>query len=88
MEKVLMVVWVAVVALFADVVVLVDGRRIEGTIVKETEREVVIRVSQGELSIPRERIDEIVRGRKKSDEYEEKAKEAKSAEEHYRLGMW
>ena len=74
--------------LIADVIITVDGRRIEGEVVKETEEAVVIRLPNGELSIPRERIDKIIRTETFLDEYTERSEEAKTADEHYELGLW
>ena len=79
---------VLLLVLIADVIVTVDGRRIEGEVVKETEDAVVIRLPNGELSIPRERIDKIIRTESLLDEYTERAEKVKTADEHYELGLW
>lgn len=77
-----------VLVLVADIIVTVDGRRIEGKIVKETEDTVVIRLPNGELTIPRERIEKVIRTESILDEYSKRAERAETADEHYELGLW
>jgi hypothetical protein len=79
---------IALAAFFADVIITVDGRQLEGSIIEETESAVTIRLPQGELSIPRERIERIIRKASPLDDYTKRAGEAKTADEHYALGQW
>ena len=71
-----------------DVLVLDDGRRIEGTIVKETSKEVVIDSKFGTLTFSRDQIVDIERGKTRDQIYEEKLAAAKTADDFFALGEW
>ena len=47
----------------ADVVVTKDGRRLEGTIVTDTKKEVVIETASGRVTVPRAEVREVERSR-------------------------
>jgi hypothetical protein len=72
----------------ADVVVLKDGRRIEGEIAREDAREVVVRTGLGELTFPRDQVREIERGKTPRAEFAEREARARTAEEFFALGEW
>ena len=73
---------------FLDVVVTVDGRRIEGKVLREDERGVELQVRGGRIVIPRERVEKVIRCPTAEEEYERRRKDVKDAEDHYRLGLW
>lgn len=72
----------------ADVLVLADGRRIEGTIVRETTAEVEIRTAFGTFGFKRSEIVEIERGKTREELYGERLAACETAEDFYRLGLW
>ncbi len=85
----LSVLLVCLATAFADVVVLKDGRRLEGKIVKETEDTVTLRGKYGEVEISRDEIAAIERGPTSLEEYRRRASQVKgTAEAHYELGRW
>lgn len=75
-------------ALLADVVVTRDGRRLEGTIVSESAREVVIRTRLGEITVARGDVVSIERGKTRRQEYDERWAAARSADDFHALGRW
>lgn len=76
-------------AVWADVVVMKDGRELEGRIVGETDEAVTLRLRYGEVTVPRSRIAEIRRGPTPLDEYGEKAAAvADTAQSHCELAQW
>lgn len=77
-------------ALFAhaDVVVLKDGRRIEGEIAREDATQVVLRTGLGELTFARADVVEIVRKQTPRAEFAEREARAKTAGEFFELGEW
>ena len=72
----------------ADVIVLKDGRRIEGQVVKKTSTEVVVKTSVGEVTFPRQDVVEIIPQKTTQEEYEERLAACKTAEDYYQLGKW
>ena len=72
----------------ADVVVLKDGRRIEGEIAREDARQVVVKTGLGELTFARADVVEIVRKKTPRAEYAEREARAKTAEDFFQLGEW
>ncbi|MCZ6596829.1 MAG: hypothetical protein O7B99_04250 [Planctomycetota bacterium] len=72
----------------ADVLVLDDGRRIEGTILAETATRIEIKTSFGTYEFPRKDVVEIIRGKTRDQEYEELLAACKSGEDFYQLGLW
>ena len=71
-----------------DIVVTVDGRRIEGKVLREDERGVELRVKGGRIVIPRERVKEVLRCPTAEEEYRKRQEDVRDAEGHYRLGLW
>jgi hypothetical protein len=77
------------VVCLADTVILTDGRRIEGEIVKETPEKYVVKTKFGLQEI--DKVDVKAVEYKKSDRQiyeEEKKKAAGDAEAHYQLAQW
>ncbi len=72
----------------ADVVVLKDGRRIEGKVVRKTETEIVVETAVGEMKFPRSEVKEIIEKKTRDEEYEERLEACESAEDFYQLGRW
>lgn len=73
----------------ADVVVLKDGRKLEGKIVKETESTLTLRMKYGEVEYRLSQVASVERCPTAQEEYEKKAGEVeKTAGAHYRLGRW
>jgi len=72
----------------ADVVVLKDGRRIEGEIAREDAEKVVVRTGLGELSFARAEVREIERGKTPRTEFAEREARARTSEEFFALGEW
>ena len=75
-------------SLWADVILLTDGRRLEGTLVKESSKEVVFKTAFATLTFKPSEVSRIERGKTPRQEFEERYAAAKSAEEFYRLGLW
>jgi len=71
-----------------DVVVTVDGRRVEGKVVRDDERGVELQVRGGKIVIPRERVEKVIKCLTAEEEYTRRRKDVKDAEGHYRLGIW
>ncbi len=78
----------AIVCARADVLVHKDGRRIEGTITSEDGGTVKIKTTFGDLEFARADIVSIERGKTTAQEYVEREKTCKSAEDFYQLGLW
>jgi len=72
----------------ADVVHLRDGRSLEGTVTKETADKVVLETRFGPMEFARKDVLSIDKGKTKSQEFDERWKKAKSAEDFYELGKW
>lgn len=71
-----------------DVLVLKDGRRIEGTIRSETDKLVRIETSLGQLEFERAKIASIERGKSSKAEFEDRWNAAATAEDFHALGAW
>jgi hypothetical protein len=72
----------------ADIVVLDDGRRIEGEVVRQGAKEVVIRTAAGEVAFPRSRVVEIIEKKSREEEYRERLEACETAEDFHQLGLW
>lgn len=72
----------------ADVVVMKDGRRIEGRVVSETATTIKVATSLGELVLQRADVVSIERGKTRRQEYDERRAAAKTADELHELGLW
>jgi hypothetical protein len=72
----------------ADVVVLTDGRRIEGTVVRDDDEKVVVRTGLGELEFERALVKEIRRGKTARQEFAEREAAARTADDFHALGQW
>lgn len=72
----------------ADVLLLKDGRRFEGTVKKETSKEVVFTTEFGDLTFKMSEVSKIEKGKTKNQEFNERYKAAKTAKEFYELGVW
>lgn len=72
----------------ADIVLLKDGRRVEGTVVQETSTKVVVKTSLGELTFERSNVKSIEKGLTRKQEFAKREKEAESAADFYELGLW
>jgi len=73
----------------SDVLVL-DTGRVEGKIVRETEKEIRIQTTAGELVFSRSRVKQIERGPTLREQYEEKLRSVPQddPEEIYKLALW
>lgn len=82
----------ALVALFlcaplrADVFVMKDGRRIEGTLVKEERGVLTVKTGVGTITLQRADVVEIQAKKTSSQEFEERFTAAKTAEEFFQAG--
>ncbi|HVS17113.1 MAG TPA: hypothetical protein VMT18_00840, partial [Planctomycetota bacterium] len=72
----------------ADVVVLKDGRRIEGEVAREDARVVILRTGLGELTFRRSEVVEILRKKTLRAEYAEREARARTAADFCALGEW
>lgn len=72
----------------ADVVVLKDGRRIEGEVAREDAERVVVRTGLGELTFARSEVSGIERGKTARAEFAEREARARTAEDFFALGEW
>ncbi|MEW6072372.1 MAG: hypothetical protein AB1726_07190 [Planctomycetota bacterium] len=71
-----------------DVVVLKDGRKIEGEVVRRTATEVVVRTAAGEVSFPAAGVAEVLEQKTREEEYRDRLEACQSGEDFYRLGLW
>lgn len=71
----------------ADVVVLKDGRRVEGTLLRD-DHKVVVRTGLGELEFERSAVREILRGKTPREEFAAREATARSADDFAALGDW
>lgn len=74
--------------LAADVLVMKDGRRIEGTITAQDAQKVKITTSFGDFEFPMAQVDRIEKGKTSAQNFDERFKAAKSADEFFALGQW
>lgn len=72
----------------ADVWVLKDGRRIEGTLVSETGGTVQVKTSLGDITFKSTDVDRIEKGKTRAEEFSTRWKAATTAEDFYQLGKW
>ncbi len=73
----------------ADVVVTKDGRRLEGTIVTDTKKEVVIETASGRVTVPRAEVRELERSKTPAQEFPERFAAAReSIEQLLALATW
>jgi hypothetical protein len=72
----------------ADLILLKDGRKFEGTILKETASEVVFETRFGELRFARSEISRLERRLTPSQEFEQRWKRCKGANDYFVLGQW
>jgi len=72
----------------ADVLVLKDGRRIEGEILARTATEVRIKTSFAELTFPADQVVEIVEGKTHEQLYRERLAACATADDFCALGDW
>jgi len=76
-------------SVLGDVVVMKDGRELEGKILKETKDSVTLGMKYGEIEVQRSRISEIRRGATALDEYEQKDRNVEETPEaRYAFGQW
>lgn len=74
--------------LAADTVVLRDGRRVEGEVIRKTAEVVVVRTGLGELELPASEVVEIIEGKTTLQVWRERAAKAKTAADWFELGQW
>lgn len=72
----------------ADVVVLKDGRRIEGSVVSEANGIVKVQTSFGEQTFKASDVAAIERSKTRSQELSDRWRAAKTAEDFFQLGKW
>jgi len=72
----------------ADTLILKDGRRVDGTIVRETTQSVVLKDEKGETEYARDQVAGIERGKSVRELYKEKLAAAKTADEYFAVGQW
>jgi hypothetical protein len=70
----------------ADIYVMKDGRRIEGTLVKEESGVLTVSTGVGELKLARSDIAEIVSKKTLAQEFDERMQNAKTAEDFFQAG--
>jgi len=72
----------------ADVLVLKDGRRIEGVVIEENAKLVKIQTPLGLLEFKRSEVKEIEHKKTKREDFEERFVAAETAAEFHELGLW
>jgi len=72
----------------ADVLVMKDGRRIEGVILEETATKVKIQTGLGVLEFARSKVESIERKKTKRQQFDERFGAAKTGDEFYEVGIW
>lgn len=72
----------------ADLVVLKDGRRIEGKILARSSTEVRIKTAFAELTFPMAEVEEVVRGKTVEELHAEKLAACRVADDFGALGLW
>lgn len=75
-------------ALLADRLHMKDGRTIEGRIVRETPARIVLETRFGEIEVDRTDVASIERGKTRKEEFDDRWKAARSADEFHALGLW
>ncbi len=72
----------------ADVLIMKDGRRIEGTVTSQDSTKVKITTSFGDFEFPMAQVDRIEKGKTGAQEFDERFKAAKTAADYFALGQW
>ncbi|MCH2104188.1 MAG: hypothetical protein MK297_09290 [Planctomycetes bacterium] len=72
----------------ADVVVLKDGRRIEGVVLVENDSVVKIQTGLGLLEFKRSEVESIERKKTRREQFNERFEAAKTGDEFHELGLW
>ncbi len=72
----------------ADVLLLKDGRRFEGTVTSQTETEVVFTTEFGKMTFKASEVSRIEKGKTPRQEFDERYKAATTAKELVELGKW
>jgi hypothetical protein len=87
--------WLAILVLafaspmaFGDEVVLRDGRRLEGKVLRRDKKELVLRTDFGELTFDVTEIVRVVYGKTRTEIFDERWKAAKTASHFFDLGTW
>lgn len=75
-------------ASLADVLVMKDGRRIEGIVLEETATKVKLQTGLGILEFDRSKVESIERKKTKRQQFDERFAAAETAEELHELGLW
>lgn len=74
--------------LSADVLVMKDGRRIDGVVLEETSKLVKIQTLAGIMEFKRSEIESIERKKTKRQEFDERFQAAETADQFHELGVW
>ena len=72
----------------ADVLVLKDGRRIEGIVLEETAAKVRIQTGLGLLEFKRSEIETIERKKTKRQQFDERYEAAETGDDFHEVGLW
>jgi len=72
----------------ADVVVLKDGRSVEGTVISDKDGVLKIQTEFGPLEFPRADVVSIEKGKTRAQDFADREAAAKTAEDFYQLGAW
>lgn len=72
----------------ADVVVLDDGREIEGIVLEANSKEVVLDTGLAKLTFPRSKVVDIVYKKTREQIYEEKLAASETADDFHALALW
>jgi len=72
----------------ADLLIMKDGRRIEGTVTAQDSSKVKITTSFGDFEFPMAQVERVEKGKTSAQDFDERFKAAKSAEDFFALGQW
>jgi hypothetical protein len=72
----------------ADVLVMKDGRRIEGTVTAQDSKTVKIHTTFGDFEFPAAEVERVEKGKTGAQDFDERFKAAKTTEEFFALGQW
>ncbi len=75
-------------ALSADRLRMKDGRVLEGRIVRETPQKIVLETRFGEIEVARGEVESIERGKTTREEFDERWRAARTADDFHALGLW
>lgn len=75
-------------ALEADVLVMKDGRRIEGTVTAQDAQTVKLHTNVGDFEFPAADVERVEKGKTSAQEFDERFQAAKSAADFFALGQW